>query len=189
MILLKCLFSLGTLLFLKKVFATDPLDALLRSVAGVYKTLNSVELKRSLEKTVFVTAVNFGYLNHLYNFKCFADRLNLNFLVFAMEPQAYYYLRNYTTIPSYLFSSGTHGHSVGTSTGFRDKHFNIITAKKLEAVLRVMTLGYDVIFSDLDVAILQDPIPHLVRSGIDCVHSVNTGCDALVILSVFNAYF
>ena len=33
--------------------------------------------KIGLEKTVLVTGGNFGYLNHIHNFNCFAERLNL----------------------------------------------------------------------------------------------------------------
>ena len=40
-----------------------------------------------------------------------------------------------------------------------------------------LVLGYDVIFSDLDIAILRDPINYMFLPGIDYMHSDNYGCN------------
>ena len=42
-----------------------------------------------LNRTVLVTASNFGYLNHLRNFKCWCQRRGYKALVFAMDERAY----------------------------------------------------------------------------------------------------
>jgi hypothetical protein len=44
--------------------------------------------------------------------------------------------------------------------------FNKITCRKIDAMLQVISAGYDALFSDVDIAFLQDPIPHF-----------NTACD------------
>jgi hypothetical protein len=49
-------------------------------------------------------------------------------------------------------------------------------AKKKEAVHDALELGYDVLFSDTDVALLQDPLPHMIFKGVDYVHSLNAIC-------------
>ncbi len=157
-----------------KITLTNHLQSLLEKSAGVYIDKSK---SKELEKTVLITACNHGYLNHLHNFKCFADRLGFKFLVFSMESQVHDYITNKTSMISYLMSGGKFGEASGSSAGFRDKHFNMITAKKIEAVHDILTLGYDVIFSDLDVAILQDPIPFLIIRDIDYVHSVNAVCE------------
>ena len=52
----------------------------------------------------------------------------------------------------------------------------MIGCRKMEAVGAALKLGYHVIFSDVDIAILRDPINYLFHSGIDYVHSTNKGC-------------
>ena len=67
--------------------------------------------------------------------------------------------------------------SIGSAaTEFRSKQFNLITAKKKEVVHDILVLGYDVLFSDTDVALVRDPIPYLLWEGVDYVHTVNTVC-------------
>ena len=46
----------------------------------------------------------------------------------------------------------------------------------MEAVGAALNLGYNVIFSDVDIAILRDPINYLFHEGVDYVHSTNKGC-------------
>lgn len=77
---------------------------------------------------------------------------------------------------SYLMDDGKSGESAAESTDFRSKQFNLLTAKKKESVHDVMQLGYDVIFSDTDVAIVRDPIPRLLWKDVDYVHSLNAIC-------------
>lgn len=48
----------------------------------------------------------------------------------------------------------------------------------MEAVGAALQLGYDVVFTDVDIALLHDPIDHLFLPGIDYVHSTNKGCNA-----------
>lgn len=61
-------------------------------------------------------------------------------------------------------------------TEFRTKQFHIITNRKIEGVLNILKLEYDVIFVDPDIALLRDPSPYLFWTGIDYVHSVNKIC-------------
>lgn len=58
----------------------------------------------------------------------------------------------------------------------RSKNFNLIGCRKIEAVFGALKLGYDVVFSDVDIALLHDPAPYLFFDGVDYVHSDNTGC-------------
>ena len=73
------------------------LQTLLQNAAGIF-----VDPKRQigLEHTVLVTGCNHGFLNHLLNFKCFADRLGLKFLVVAMDEKVHQYLTKHTNILS-----------------------------------------------------------------------------------------
>ena len=48
--------------------------------------------------------------------------------------------------------------------------------KKIEVVLGALRLGYDVIFSDVDIVFTQDPISYLFPKGVHYAHSSNKGC-------------
>lgn len=63
-----------------------------------------------------------------------------------------------------------------TASGFGGKDFNLIGCRKLEVVLAALELGYDVIFSDVDIPWLRDPINYLFFDNIDYVHSQNVPC-------------
>ena len=60
---------------------SSSLSAILQRVAGVFKD----KPRKGMEKTILMTGCNHGFLNHLENFKCFADRLNMKFLVIALD--------------------------------------------------------------------------------------------------------
>ena len=55
-------------------------------------------------------------------------------------------------------------------------NFNLIGCRKIEAVAGALSLGYDVVFSDVDIALLHDPIDFLLLPEVDYVHSVNIPC-------------
>ena len=148
----------------------------LKKAAGVYKDQH---LQVGLERTVFVTACNYGYLNHLHNFKCFCDRIGLKFLVIALDEKSYRYLRKNTETHVYHMgnrSNDTEQIVEHNSTSFRSSQFNLITTRKKEIVHDIMLLGFDVLFVDTDVAIIRDPMPYLLWNNVDYVHSVNTRC-------------
>ena len=156
----------------------ESIGSILSRVAGVYrfKPGENVRYMRALEKTVVVTGCNRGYLNHLLNFKCFADRLGMKFVVFSFDQKTHDFIRHNTTMESiHVQNTGV----TESSVGFRSKQFNLISARKMEAVHDVLKLGYDVLFSDTDVAILRDPFPYLLWKNVDYVHSLNVFCKSL----------
>ena len=153
------------------------LESALSRAAGVY---TDPQKQRGFEKIVIVTGCNYGFLNHLFNFKCFADRLGMKFLVVSMDAQTHEYLVNNTTMISYSLGAGKVGEVTSGSVEFRSKQFNILTAKKKEAVHDILQLGYDVLFSDTDVAMVRDPFPYMLWNNVDYVHSVNAICTKYV---------
>ena len=154
----------------------DKLRGLLQQAAGVY---TDPQRQVGLERIVVVTGCNHGFLNHLLNFRCFADRLGMKFLVVAMDEKANTYLTKHTKMLTYYMPTGADNTSASVtsdSVTFRSKQFNLITARKKEAVHDILVLGYDVLFSDTDVAILRDPLPYLLWENVDYVHSLNAVC-------------
>ena len=76
-----------------------------------------------------------------------------------------------------FFWEGFSGNPASEKAGhLRSDDYNLIVNRKLEASLAVMILGYDIIFVDVDIAILRDPIPYLLFEGVEYVHSVNEFC-------------
>jgi hypothetical protein len=145
----------------------------LHEVAGVYVD----ETKRQgLEKTVVITSCNYGFLNHLHNFKCFAKRLGIRFLVMSMDAKLHNHLTQHTNMISYLLRAGVVGNVSSETHGWASRFYQQITAKKTEAVHAVLVHGYDLLFADVDMAIVRDPFPYLLYPGVQYVHSTNDLC-------------
>jgi hypothetical protein len=59
---------------------------------------------------------------------------------------------------------------------FRSKEFNKISVQKMEIVYHLIQMGYNVLFSDVDVLMIKDPIPHMIHSNIDYSFGYNQKC-------------
>lgn len=154
---------------------SDLLSAL-EKCAGVYKTKTSKSLLiPELEKVVLVTASNYGYLNHWHNWKCFVDRLDMKFLVFSMDRRAHEYISSKTDSVS-VFWRNENQIVHEAATEFRSQQFNIITNNKMQAVHKVLQLGFHVIFCDIDIAVVRDPVYHFRWENVDYMHSHNLIC-------------
>ena len=151
------------------------LPSLLRKVAGVYQDPPlDVNTVFQLNNTVVVTAANHGYLNHVFNFDCFMKRLKMKYLVMALDRAAYDVLSLQTNIPAYYVK---HTEDISSeSVNFQTIQFNQLSMRKIESTLLIMKLGYDILFSDPDVAILRDPLPFLLWNHVDYVHSFGSEC-------------
>ena len=132
-----------------------------------------------MQKTVIITACNFGYVNHLQNFKCFMDRLSFSFIVLALDSRTAKFVRENMPSVSVYELIGRKKVSESSSV-FRTPQFNLIGEMKIEGVLRVLRLGYNVLFADIDIAILRDPFPHMIFDNIDYSHTVNQICGRYV---------
>lgn len=153
----------------------DDLALKLRRVSGIYEDEAKAK-SMDVEKAVLVTGCNFGFLNHLHNFDCFMKRLGMKYIVMAMDKKVYDYLERNTSIVAYHLTGDSNADVTSLPQEFRSKNFNIITAKKKEAVHKILLLGYDVLFADTDVAILRDPLPYMIWKNVDYVHSINAFC-------------
>jgi hypothetical protein len=156
-----------------EVNRSKELASILKRAAGVYQDpLHNP----NLNKTVIITGSNYGYLNFLHNFKCFTDRLKMKVLVFSMDSKIHVHIEN--RMNSTFSSFYWHGNQTITEdvATFRSTQFNLITHRKTEAIIAVMTLGYDVIFIDSDIALVRDPIPYLIWRNVDYAFSHNKIC-------------
>ena len=101
----------------------------------------------------------------------------MKFLVIAMDKLAYSYIIHNTTMRAYHMVGGAVGEITTDPQKFRSKQFNLITARKKEAVHDILQLGYNVVFSDTDVAMIRDPLPYMLWENVDYVHSLNYWCN------------
>jgi hypothetical protein len=147
--------------------------------AGVFVNSGEIVTKYDLEKTVFVTAANFGFLNHLLNFFCYVKRLNMKVLVVSLDKKLDDYLNSHNSSQIVSFHmQAEHGEGEVNSEAaqFRSSQFNLMTERKKEVVYDILKLGYNVMFADTDIALLEDPFPYLLWQNMDYVHSLNEPC-------------
>lgn len=161
------------------VCAKEQLIDKVKRAAGVFEDNPELVQKYGLDKVVLVTAANHGFLNHFMNFYCFAKKLRMKVLVVSLDEQIdeYLHTHNQSSIISYHMEGQSGQEKIGpASASFRSRQFVLMTARKKAVVLEILKLGYDVVFSDIDVPIVSDPFPYLLWKGIDYVHTLNDPC-------------
>ena len=194
-------------------FNTEELRKAAEKAKGVYRSgSNAIHVSENVSPTeeimsnvIIATAANYGYINHLHNFECYLNRLNMKALFLAMDNDMHEYVSHLAPLPfihtsnslnktteetgwherqgeqenriftSFLLKSNE-GIILKTHTGFHTPQFHLITVLKKAGVLALLQLGYHVLFIDLDVALLRDPLPYLIWSNVDYVHSMNKIC-------------
>ena len=113
---------------------------------------------------VLLTAVNFGYREHLMNFKCGLERVGAidNFVIAAMDTKMYEWgVRR--GLPIYLAASAEQRPDSGAAEegGYGSEHFRYVTKLKSQAVLEVLNAGYSVVWSDVDITWFYHPFDAL----------------------------
>ena len=141
----------------------DRLCNVAASVAGVFDKAFRTP-NESLQRTVLVVSCNYGFADMLLNWICHARKLGLLFFVYAMDRKLHNFLQEYTDVPSIFDydADGRTGDVPSEAVDFLDtKRFGMLTCQKLLNVKRLVELGFDVWFSDVDVAFMQDPFDSL----------------------------
>ena len=144
----------------------------LEGAAGLYSDMT--RSSPGHKNTILVTALNFAYRNHYHNFKCFVTSLGLKHVDVGFDTNTVRYLKelNDPTVFPVLFDANATQNSVE----FRIGDFHKISLAKFEAVYAFMKLGYNVIFSDPDVAFVRDPMHVFLNNEMDYMHSINVYC-------------
>jgi hypothetical protein len=60
-----------------------------KEMAGYYK---DSERNKSLNKTIFISGINYSYRDFYHNFKCFLDKLGIKFFPISLDKEIYQYL-------------------------------------------------------------------------------------------------
>jgi hypothetical protein len=149
------------------------------------KDATRIEITEEMKSSVILVSCNYAVLDKLINWACWAARHNLNFLLLAMDEKVHRAAESEEF--SHLIPSSYFGKAIvlvgkeidsGKHDTWRQGQFNLVTLFKITSVRAVMQLGYSVIFSDIDVVFIKDPIPLFFPSeiaGIGTAKSPTTG--------------
>lgn len=157
------------------------------SIAQLDQTLSAVTAHSPHHKLVIVIAVNYAFRKLALNFVCNLKRLRLfNYLILAMDHAVYQYLAAraanvFFYDPSFFSSSDATNNTITRRRLLQHDHIpsnnhlqvhpdNFGTPAFLETsrrksilVLKVLRLGYAVLFSDVDVVWVRNPLPPILQ--------------------------
>lgn len=135
-----------------------------KEMAGYYIDKNK---NVALKNVLLIAGVNNGYKEFLRNFKCHTDSLGIKFLPISLDEGIYKYITSNNISPTYLLNDIPGRDKVQSEPSkFGGQNFNLIGCRKMEVVAAALSLGYDVIFSDVDIGYISDPINSLFFPGI-----------------------
>eukprot|EP01031_Cornospumella_fuschlensis_P040979 gene40979-49986_t len=150
------------------------LEDLLRKASGVHSSPNPSS--HPLHNTVLLTAASYPSINLLYNFKCFLDRLKFKFIVLSLDFALYNDLANNDeSILAYPATASAQIDPLATSSSKLQSQGEL---NKLEAVYSALEKGYDVLFVEVDTALLEDPAPRLQHADMVFAHDGPATCDS-----------
>ncbi|XP_024541663.1 beta-arabinofuranosyltransferase RAY1 [Selaginella moellendorffii] len=131
--------------------------------SGYSYQLESLLLKvSSPDKVVVLTVVSHSYRDMLMSWVCRLRHLNVtNYLVATIDKEMYQFgiLQG---LPVFRTESGR---SDSKDCTFGSSCFKTVTKSKSRTVLRILELGYSVLFSDVDVYWFSSPIRELMAFG------------------------
>mmetsp|Transcript_122607 Transcript_122607/g.358066 ORF Transcript_122607/g.358066 Transcript_122607/m.358066 type:complete len:348 (-) Transcript_122607:252-1295(-) len=125
--------------------------------AGLYMNKHA---HPEFSNTVLVTAGNIAYSDMLRNWRCHADKLGLDYVIIALDPDIY----NAADRDRSLLIDG--GKYFRGAARFRQGHFNEMSCSKVRIVLDILIhTGLNVVFSDPDNVFRHDPFARGVSLG------------------------
>ena len=168
----------------------------LKKASGIYKDKQKVE-DLGLEKTVLMTVISYpkqrAYFKHYFrNFLCFAHSYGYKFVVYVTRDRDSTYAEHLDQVneigklgvyalpyPEELFWLFVYGKAkhMHTGRGFASYRGNLPIFGEYGALVmivptyEVIKLGYDLIYMDVDLGLVLDPIPHMLLGDADFVSS------------------
>ena len=181
---MQLIFVLILLLQISTAFMQDnSLEKLLAKAAGIYQTPTAISY--NLSRTVLIASGDHRFFNHLSNWKCFMDRLNMKALVFSYDLKLHDFINRNTnenqTIFSYYYVPDNHT-------------YHNLSNPNLFYIQMALKLNYDVFFMDTDsklcsfsccfylififclVAVVRDPLPSILYNNVDYVFTKDKIC-------------
>jgi hypothetical protein len=174
----------------------------LRDAAGVYKDKKIGE-HLGLEKTVLITVLSYPrkrhhFLHYFRNFLCYAKTYNFDLVVYVTRDRADDYkthldhLKQLSNLgvralpyPEELHYLMIYGKAEHFQTGkkfstYEDDYPSFLSHGALVMIMpgfEILLSGYNFIYFDVDIALIVDPIPHIILGDADFVASIeNKDC-------------
>jgi beta-arabinofuranosyltransferase len=125
---------------------------------GMPLTMKSVAEKVVINNTLVVTALTFGYRTLAMNWVCNLRELGIsNFIIAAFDVELYKFgfVRG---LPTYYESSVFEHTPILHDAPYGTDSFKQITKAKSKVVLRFLTMGYNVLWSDCDIVFFRNPL-------------------------------
>jgi hypothetical protein len=148
--------------------------SIIAKAAGLDQSSQLEMTREVLNSTVLILSANMAYADMTYNFLCRLAKISKTFkyVVIAQDTSFYGFLQSHR-IPS-ISGSLLHPISTQNAENFRSAGFNAISIAKIIAARVMLELGYNVLFSDVDIAWKKNPVPFL-SVDVDLVIQSNTG--------------
>lgn len=154
----------------------NPQQTLLRilnNAAGVY--IDPQRQSGELKKTIILTATNDGFVDFTLNLHCYMKSLGLSMLVLALDRISHRKFKQ-LNVPSYFVHGNTSFEITPEKSSWAQNNYNNIMIRRLEGLVSILSLGYNIVFIDTDVVFLQDPIPKLMYANIDWTAATEEQC-------------
>ena len=146
--------------------------------AGIYQN-ETLSRLRGAHRTVLIVNGDSSYVALLFNWICYARKQNLKFMLASTDELLHRHVREHQEEMGFLsYVPDRSGHLGGHWSKGRYHRMAILTFK-LVVVRDILThTGYNVLFSDVDIAIMADPWwPHIGNAvrveGCDYVYQQN----------------
>jgi hypothetical protein len=148
--------------------------SIIAKAAGLDQSFQLEMNQKVMNSTVLILSANMGYADMTFNFLCRLAKISKTFkyVVIAQDTSFYDFLQSHK-IPS-ISGSLIHPISTQNAENFRTTGFNAISIAKMIAVRVVLELGYNVLFSDVDIAWNENPVPFL-PADVDLAIQSNSG--------------
>lgn len=132
---------------------------------ALHCTLSAVARNSTVLMTATDTSSEFEEL--LENWLCHTRRLGIAPLVWALDDSTHRKLRTRQGVHSFFMRSLSLPQSARPSAYKRpsSEEYTVAVALKPLVILRVVRLGFDALFLDVDIALIADPLPWLLRSA------------------------
>lgn len=148
---------------------------------GMPLTIQSITEKVAINNTIILSALTFGYRDMMMNWVCNLRQLGItNFVIASLDEDLYRYA--YTrSLPTYYEDHATarqdEHEGRDSDAAYGSASFKKITKEKSRVVLRLLKLGYNVVWSDCDIFWFRNPLPDLWSHSADLAIQSNAPDD------------
>jgi hypothetical protein len=162
--------------------------SIIANAAGLDQSSQLEMNQKVMNSTVLILSANMGYADMTFNFLCRLAKISKTFkyVVIAQDTSFYDFLQSHK-IPS-ISGSLIHPISTQNAEDFGTTGFKAISIAKMIAVRVVLELGYNVLFSDVDIAWKKNPVP-FIPVDVDLAIQSNSGTNVFPLSAEPNTGF